>query len=117
MNNNSIYLQQFQMKKIDVQTEISKINKYLNDYRWMDFDYGHMGPDKIVLYGCTDQSYRENAIEITFEYPQMISTLFNFSMDETSDFIQLANPKELLENTKLYSEEGYYIFQINSDDI
>ncbi len=116
MENQSIYLQ-MQMDKKDVQIEIEKINNYLSDFLWMDFDYKNIGENKIILCGCLDQSWREEYIEIIFEYPQLISTPFFWSMNEKKPFIQLLTQEDLSKFSKFVSEKGCYIFKLNDCDI
>jgi len=115
MDNNSIYIQK-QMSKEDVLLEILKINAYLEKCNWMDFDYGTINENKIVLYGCLDQSWRDNSIEIIFEFPQLISSVFNWSMVEKKPFIQLISQKKLFKYTNLLAEDGCYIFMLNDNE-
>lgn len=115
MESDSIYIQK-QMQLKDVHNEIAKINDYLSQCMWMDFDYKQIGEDKIILCGCTDQSWREESIEIVFEFPQLVSTLFSWSMDEKKPFIQIASSEELAQSTRLVSERGCYIFKLNDSD-
>ena len=100
-----------------VQEEIDKINSFLSEYSWMDFEFGHIGMDKIVLYGSISlHYYPENDIEITFEYPQTISGVFYWTMDEKKPFIQLSTIKELNKKTGLYAYDGCHIFKFNDQD-
>lgn len=114
-NNHSIYVQE-QAPKEKVLSEIFKINSYLEKCNWMDFDYGNINEREIVLYGCLDQSWRENSIEIVFEFPQLISTMFNWSMGTQKPFIQLISQEQLLKKTNFIVEKGGYIFMLNDDD-
>ena len=115
MGNNSIYTQK-QMSKENVLSEMFKINSYLEKFDWMDFDYGHISEQKIILYGCLDQSWRKNSIEIVFEFPQLISSMFNWSMGTKKPFIQLISQEQLLQKTNLISERGGYIFMLNDNE-
>lgn len=110
----SIYRQK-RMPREEVLSETEKINGYLEKCAWMDFDYGNIGEEKIVLYGCPDQSWRENCLEIIFEFPQFISSRLNWSMGEAKPFIRLISQETLSEYTDLLSEEGCYIFMLQDD--
>lgn len=106
---------QNQMDLSVVKAELVKINDYLSKQLWMDFDYGSIDENKLVLSGCTDQTWREDSIEIIFEFPQLISTVFSWTMNEKKPFIILATPEELKKSTKLISENGCHIFALNDN--
>ncbi len=114
MNSDSIF-KKFQMNIDVVQNEIDTINNYLKNFLWMDFDFSYIGQDKIILNGSLDQSWNENRIEIEFLYPQFLSSVFNWSMDEKKPFILLSSSQELYENTRFSSEEGCYVFKMNDN--
>ena len=109
------------MKKEEVQTEIIKINEYLNKCSWMDFTLCQSNFGKIELYGAIDQTYNNYvdnyAIKIEFEQPYFVSSLFSWQTDTFKPFIQLVSDEEELElNTKYRVELGNYIFKINAED-
>ncbi|MCL2861679.1 MAG: hypothetical protein FWE22_04635 [Firmicutes bacterium] len=100
-----------------VQEEIDKINFYLSQRTWMEFQFGHIGRDKIVLFGCVDTLLPENDIEIVFEYPQTIASVFYWNMNEKKPFIKLSSHKELEKSTGLYAYEGCHVFSLNDEDM
>ena len=114
MENESLFIK-MQMDHKQVCKEIDKINQYLGKYQWMDFRYGYIGEDKIILYGCIDVGFESNSIEIIFEYHQSISSKFSWSLYEKKPFILLSTSEELYNNTKLSSERGGYVFKMNDE--
>ena len=107
----------FLMTKNEIIHEINKINNYLNKCLWMDFEFCMMNASKVVLSGSIDQSYNDYAIEIEFEEPHFISTLFIWQIDTSKFFIQLVSEKEFEDlNVKYRTIIGDYIFKINIED-
>ena len=107
----------FVMKIEEVVSEITKINDYLGKCLWMDFEFCRMDDFKVVMAGSIDQSYEKYAIEISFEQPYFVSSLFYWQTDTSKPFIQLANDVEAMGiNTKYKVEVGNYIFKINIED-
>ncbi len=101
----------------EVQSEINKINAYLSKCLWMDFECCQMSFIKIMLSGSVDESYGGPAIEIEFEQPYFISSLFLWQTDTSKPFIQLVSAEEERELiTKYRVEQGNYIFKINAED-
>ncbi len=107
----------FLMKKDDVKAELEKINEFLGKCLWMDFEFCKMNSSQVIIAGTIDQSYSEYAIDIKFEQPYFISSLFVWSVDTSKPFIKLASEKEEVELIAKYNiEEGNYIFKINVED-
>lgn len=101
----------------EVKKEIKKINTYLNNCLWMDFEVCQMSFIKVVLAGRIDQSVNKYAIEIEFEEPYCISSLFSWSIDTDVSFIELATEEETLNMNITYRvEQGNYIFKVNVED-
>ncbi|APB73333.1 hypothetical protein H7K28_12740 [Paenibacillus polymyxa] len=98
----------------EVNVEIDKINTYLSRCLWMDFEFCRMNAGQIVLSGSIDQSSDEYAIDIEFEQPYFVSTLFLWHGDTSKIFIELANDEEAMEMNQKYNVEfGNYIFKIS----
>lgn len=103
----------FVMNLEDVNLEVEKINAYLKRCLWMDFEFCMMSAGQIVLSGSIDQS-NEYAIDIVFDQPYFVSTLFLWHTDTSKVFIELASKDEEIEVNKKYRTEiGNYIFKIN----
>ena len=102
--------------KQEVQKEIDKINQYLSQFAWMDFEITYIGGDKIVMYGKEDLLFSETNIEIVFQYPQAISSMLTLSMDTTKPFIQLSSLDILKKQTGVYAYECH-VFQINHEEM
>ncbi|MFC5470426.1 hypothetical protein ACFPPD_17160 [Cohnella suwonensis] len=101
----------------EVNSEIDKINAYLSQCLWMDFEFCRMNAGQIVLSGSIDQSSNEYAIDIEFEQPYFVSTLFLWHTDTSKVFIELANADETIEMNQKYKVEfGNYIFKIGVED-
>ncbi|MBO3286105.1 hypothetical protein [Paenibacillus polymyxa] len=98
----------------EVNVEIDKINTYLSRCLWMDFEFCRMNAGQIVLSGSIDQSSDEYTIDIEFEQPYFVSTLFLWHGDTSKIFIELANDEEAMEMNQKYNVEfGNYIFKIS----
>ncbi|WP_052646726.1 hypothetical protein [Paenibacillus terrae] len=107
----------FVMSLDEVKKEIDKINLYLSQCLWMDFEFCQMNTWQIVLSGSIDQSSNEYAIDIEFEEPYFVSTLFLWHTDTSKVFIELANDEETLEMNQKYKVElGNYIFKVSVED-
>lgn len=107
----------FLMKREEVEIEIGRINSYLSKCLWMDFEFCRMDAGKIVLAGSIDQSYNKYEIDIEFECPHFVSTLFSWHTDTSKPFIQLVSEEEEFEiNTNYHVELGNYIFKIDVED-
>ena len=104
----------------EVKKEIIKINDYLKNCLWMDFELSHMNGGKIILSGSIDMSQDDYAIDIYFEYPYYVSSLLFWHTDTKKKFVELVETKEMFDIiTKYKVEAGNYIFKIypeNYDD-
>lgn len=99
-----------------VNAEINKANNYLKEFLWMDFDFSYIGGDSIKIYGCIDQSWREEYIEIIFYFPQLISSTFTWTMNEKKPFIRLIDGNEVYKKCSLMTEQYYHVFALNDED-
>lgn len=99
-----------------VKEELFKINSFLKECLWMDFDYGIISDYLIELFGCIDRSFPEDAIKIKFVRPHSISTMFCFSKADDLPFIELVEEQEqIAKYVKMGLEEGDCVFQIHAD--
>jgi hypothetical protein len=97
----------------EVEKEIDKINKYLKNCLWMDFELSYSRGKEVIISGSIDMSQNNYAVDIYFEEPFHISSLFFWHTDTQKTFIELVKGSEkLYMNTKYNIEEGNYIFKI-----
>lgn len=103
------------LKKIN--EEVAKINRYLRDCLWMDFEICQMNFVKVEIAGRIDTSSNKYAISIEFEQPYFVSGLFCWSLNNSRDFISIAEQSEFTKyNKKFRIEKGKYLFKISMED-
>ena len=96
-----------------VNEEVEKINSYLRNCLWMDFEVCQMSFIKVEVAGRMDISSNKYAISIEFEQPHFISGLLCWSLDNSKDFISIASPSEFSEyNKKFRIDNGKHLFKI-----
>lgn len=102
----------------EVKIEIDKINNYLKKCLWMDFELSYSSGKEVIISGSIDMSQNNYAIDVFFEEPFHISSLFFWHTDTQKIFIELITSSEELYsmNTKYSIEEGNYIFKIYPED-
>lgn len=107
----------FLMTMDEVNLELEKINDYLSKCLWMDFEICQLNGGKIVVAGRIDTSYNNFSIEMEFEQPYCISSILNWSVDTSKQFIELASDDEVIEMSRKYRiEQGNYVFKIYMED-
>ncbi|MDO1605023.1 hypothetical protein Q2T76_03015 [Lactobacillus sp. YT155] len=105
------------MDSKEIKREILKINNYLKECLWMDFEIVRMDGNHILVSGRIDRSYNDFAIDIDFGMPYFVSSLMYWELNDTKPFISLVKGKnEEYFIDKYRVEEGNYIFQINAED-
>ncbi|MCL2422044.1 MAG: hypothetical protein FWD03_09320 [Defluviitaleaceae bacterium] len=105
------------MDKQQVENEIEKINTYLSRCLWMDFEICRMNAGQVIMAGTIDQSYGDYAIDIVFEEPHFVSSLFYWTTEPSKPFIELVTDEEAYDfNTKYQVEEGNHIFKMNIEN-
>ena len=105
------------MSKEEVKVKINSINEYLGECSWMEFELCKMNGGQVVLSGSIDLSSGEYAIDIEFEQPYFVSSLFFWHADTSNTFIELADEKEIFELNSTYKiEQGCYIFKVSVED-
>ena len=107
----------FLISKEEVLAVIKRINNYLNECLWMDFEFCMINDFNVVMVGKISQSYNQSEIEIHFEQPHFVSSLFEWTSDASKPFIQLCTEEEGAElNTKYKVVYGNYHFKISAED-
>lgn len=107
----------FILTREEVENEIRSINKYMSKCSWMDFEFCRMNGGQIIVSGSIDLSLGEYAIDIEFEQPYFVSSLFLWHFDTNKPLIELVSDEEEQELiTKYQVEEGCYIFKINVEN-
>ena len=105
------------MKKEEAQQEVEKINEYLGKCLWMDFEFCRMNSSQVVMAGSIDQSCNEYAIDIEFEQPHFVSSLFDWQTDTSKPVIQMIDKLEVPElGINFQAGKADYIFKINVED-
>lgn len=105
------------MKREEVETEVLKINNYLDKCLWMEFECTRMNDGKILISGRSDISSDEFAIDIEFEEPYYVASLLSWQLDDSRCFIELLNgDDEIAVNDKYQVEQGNLLFKINAED-
>ncbi len=105
------------MNNEDCLKVVNKINDYLKNNFWMDFEICRMNEGQVILSGKLDE-LDEELIEISFLRPFMVSCLTHFSYDN-GEFISLIQGEEAININKDYKvEQGNHIFRlsINNDE-
>jgi len=103
------------MNEEDCLKIVKKINSYLKENLWMDFEICIMDGWEIVLSGKLDE-LDDELIEISFIQPFMVSCLMSFSY-ENGEFISLIQGIDAMEINKNYNvEEGNHIFKLSIDN-
>lgn len=106
------------MEKDEVIATVDRINEYLKECLWMDFELVVANDYEVVICGYIDRFTGDECINIRFELPFYISSFFSWPTDTKNVVISLCtNEKELREmNTKYRIEAGNYVFKINVED-
>jgi len=105
------------MNREEVERELKKINEYLKDCSWMFFEFCRMNAGQVVVAGLIDESSNDYAIDIEFNEPFFVSSLFIWEADLSEAVIQLATEEEEHAlDAVFHIEKGNYIFKINAVD-
>lgn len=98
--------------------EINKVNKYLKEQLWMDFEMCNMNGGGLELYGYLDEA-GENKIKIIFELPYMVSCNFFFTYEGgQKNFISIVDGEEACQINKKYGvTQGNIIFKITNINV
>ena len=92
--------------------KIEKINKYLKQQLWMDFELYGIIFLELGLSGRIDEMGEEK-INIIFKRPYMIACTSLFTYEGGGDFVELFTGEEAYEINKRYGvTRGNYIFKL-----
>lgn len=98
------------MNRNECQNAIDKINHFLFNELWMDFELCVMNGYKVVLSGKLDE-LNDSLIEISFKQPCFISSRMSFTYDD-GPFMKILEGEESISINKMYHvEQGNFIFQ------
>lgn len=96
---------------------IDKINSYLKEQPWMDFEMFNMNRGKLELCGFLDEA-DDDKVKIIFEQPYMVSCNFFFTYEGNNDFISVVDGEEAFKINKNYGiTQGNTIFKIFNTDV
>ena len=105
----------FLMSREEVKKELRTINEYLHDCPWMFFEFCRMNAGQVVVAGLVDESSNDYAIDIEFNEPFFVSSLFIWEADVSEPVIQLATDEEERALDAVFQiEKGNYVFKINA---
>lgn len=99
-------------------SEINKVNKYLKEQLWMDFEMCNMSGGGLELYGYLDEA-GENKIKIIFQQPYMVSCNFFFTYEgNRKNLLSIVEGEEAYQINKKYGvTQGNTIFRISNVDV
>lgn len=67
---------------------IRRINDYLKEHLWMDFEVTKIGMNVVELHGFLDEIYEDNII-IRFKEVYMVNVVMRFSYEGDGDFLSV----------------------------
>ena len=99
------------------ETEINKINSYLREQLWMDFEVCNSNRGSVELFGFIDEA-AETQIRITFMQPYVLNSTFFFTFEGGDSFISILCGEEAFVINKQYNVmQGNYIFKLSNTNI
>jgi len=97
--------------------EIEKINEFLKEQLWMDFEMCSIGREKLELHGFLDETGVDKVV-IVFEEPYMFSGNFFFTYEGGGAFLSVVDGEEAFRLNKRYGvTKGNIIFKISNIDV
>lgn len=101
----------------EIESEVNKINLYLKECLWMDFDFTNISVNQIKIIGSIDLCWENyHSIEIEFLNPTHISAiLFEWHLLEKKPFIEIASGEEFYKKFNYENELDQHVFKINAD--
>ncbi len=104
--------QRFLMDENEVMQIITRINEYVSQELWMDFDVALSNGWDLTIIGRLDNTTKKVNIEINFEQVHFVSLPFGWKTDTSYPIIKLANEEEIENLTdKFEVDKGNYIFK------
>ncbi|MBD5463889.1 MAG: hypothetical protein HDR24_12690 [Lachnospiraceae bacterium] len=97
--------------------EIDKVNDFLKDQLWMDFEMCNINRGKLELHGFLDEA-EDDKIIIIFEQPYMVSCNFFFTYEGKGNFLSIVEGKEAFQINKMYGvTQGNNVFKITNINV
>ena len=97
--------------------EIEKLNKYLENQLWMDFEMCSANRGRVELHGFLDEA-DEDKVKIIFQQPHMSSCNFFFTYEGKGDFLSVVDGKDAFRINEMYgATQGNIIFKITNTNI
>lgn len=97
--------------------EIDKVNDFLKDQLWMDFEMCNINRGKLELHGFLDEA-EDDKIIIIFEQPHMVSCNFFFTYEGKGNFLSIVEGKEAFQINKMYGvTQGNNVFKITNINV
>lgn len=102
---------------INNSNNIEKINEYLKEQLWMDFEMCNMNRGKLELHGFLDEGDDDN-IKITFEQPYLVNCNFFFTYEGKESFISMVDGEDAFQINKRYGvTQGNFIYKFTNTNI
>ena len=96
---------------------VQRINEYLKEELWMDFELYGASFLEVALSGKIDECGDEK-ISIVFKEPYMISCTSLFTYEGGGNFIEILAGEDAYQINKQYGvTQGNYIFKINNTQV
>ncbi len=97
--------------------EIDKINEFLKEQLWMDFEMCNINRGELELHGFLDEA-EDDKVKIIFEQPHMVSCNFFFTYEGNGIFISTVDGEEAYKINKMYGvTQGNIIFKITNINV
>lgn len=95
-----------------IEDTITRINEYLKEELWMDFELFETESRDVALSGRIDDCYDEK-IRIIFKQPFMTSCTYYFTYEGGGNFIEILTGEDAYRiNVQYGVTQGNYIFKI-----
>ena len=97
--------------------ELEKLNVFLKEQLWMDFEMCNSSRGKLELHGFLDEA-DEDMVKIIFEQPYMVSCNFFFTYEGKGDFLSVVSGKEAFQINMMYGvTQGNTVFKILNTNV
>lgn len=98
-------------------SEVDKVNEFLKEQLWMDFEMCNIDRGKLELHGFLDEA-ADDKVKIIFEQPHMVSCNFFFTYEGKGNFLTVVDGKEAFQINKMYGvTQGNIVFKISNVDV
>lgn len=97
--------------------EVDRVNAFLKEQLWMDFEMCNTNRGKIELHGFLDEA-ADDKVKIIFEQPHMVSCNFFFTYEGDGSFLSVVDGEEAFKINKMYGvTQGNIIFKITNINV